>query len=192
MAYSNKENTIQKDKKNIINNLLSYFGEILPNSNKIKEKEDTIKEDLIENDLKNYLNLLSFNNYNTIKEQIFEKIKDVVNIQYKFSKLLYQQVILEKEDYAKIISKLIKELDKQLPQRIQRKENNKKEYSEFRRFIINKCRIIFYAENLEIFDEYIKEKNPGDRNSKIKKIILGNINFMTELIKIEILSKIRT
>ena len=40
-----------------------------------------------------------------------------------------------------------------------------------------------------MFDEYIKVKNKEDRNIEIKKIFLGNINFMTELIKIEILSK---
>jgi len=42
---------------------------------------------------------------------------------------------------------------------------------------------------MEMFDEYIKVKNKEDRNIEIKKIFLGNINFMTELIKIEILSK---
>ena len=115
MTYSNEENKIKRDKKNKINNSLSYFGEAPFNSNKIKEKEDNSKEDLIQKDLKNNLNLLSFNNYNTIKEQIFEKIKDDVNIQYEFSELLFQQVILEKEDNAKIISKLVKELDKGLP-----------------------------------------------------------------------------
>lgn len=115
MTYSNEENKIKRDKKNKMNNSLSYFGEAPFNSNKIKEKEDNSKEDLIQKDLKNNLNLLSFNNYNTIKEQIFEKIKDDVNIQYEFSELLFQQVILEKEDNAKIISKLVKELDKGLP-----------------------------------------------------------------------------
>ena len=115
MTYSNEENKIKRDKKNKINNSLSYFGEAPFNSNKIKEKEDNSKEDLTQKDLKNNLNLLSFNNYNTIKEQIFEKIKDDVNIQYEFSELLFQQVILEKEDNAKIISKLVKELDKGLP-----------------------------------------------------------------------------
>ena len=34
-----------------------------------------------------------------------------------------------------------------------------------------------------MFDEYIKVKNKEDRNIEIKKIFLGNINFMTELIK---------
>ena len=115
MTYSNEENKIKRDKKNKMNNSLSYFGEAPFNSNKIKEKEDNSKEDLIQKDLKNNLNLLSFNNYNKIKEQILEKIKDDVNIQYEFSELLFQQVILEKEDNAKIISKLVKELDKGLP-----------------------------------------------------------------------------
>ena len=49
--------------------------------------------------------------------------------------------------------------------------------------------IFFKIENNEQFDEYIKEKDPKDRRNQLKKIFLGNVNFITELIKIKILSK---
>ena len=58
-----------------------------------------------------------------------------------------------------------------------------------RSHLIDKCRTIFKMENNEKFDEYIKEKDPEDRRNKLKKFFIGNVNFITELMKIKILSK---
>ena len=144
--------------------------------------------DVIKKDLRDLLNKLTPDNYNDIKDQILEKIKADVGVQDKFLDVLFQKAVLEKA-YVKLYSKLVKDLDKDLPQKIQRKEKNKKEYSEMRSHLIDKCRTIFKIENNEKFDEYIKEKDPEDRRNKLKKFFLGNVNFITELMKIKILSK---
>ena len=61
--------------------------------------------------------------------------------------------------------------------------------TEMRSRLIDKCKKIFQLEKNEQFDQYIKEKDPEERRSKLKKFIVGNINFITELMKIKILSK---
>ena len=153
-----------------------------------KKFNEENKVDVIKKDLRNLLNLLTPDNYDTIKQQIFEKIKDSVDVQNEFLDVLFQKAVLEKA-YVKLYSKLVKDLDKELPQKTQKKEKNKKEYSEMRSHLIDKCRTIFQIEKNEKFDEYIKEKDPEDRRNKLKKFFLGNVNFITELMKIKILSK---
>ena len=97
---------------------------------------------------------------------------------------------------------LVKELDKDLPQKSKKEketetDNNKKdgkkivkkEHSEMRSRLIDKCKKIFQLDKNEQFDQYIKEKDPEERRIKLKKFMLGNVNFITELMKIKILSK---
>ena len=55
--------------------------------------------------------------------------------------------------------------------------------------LLDKCRQIFKIENNEKFDEYIKVQDPDERELKLKKFVLGNVNFIGELINIQILSK---
>ena len=162
------------------------------------------KLDPVKKDLRNLLNILTHDNYKEIKEEIFKKIKDKVEDQEKFLDVLFQKAVLEKA-YAKLYSKLVKDLDKELPQK-SNKENDKekeketenkkegkkvvkKEYSQMRKSLINKCKTIFQLQNNEQFDQYIKEKDPEERRNKLKKFMLGNVNFITELMKIKILSK---
>ena len=120
-------NDLNKEEENEMNPLDS----ILSNIKKIKE-EDKDENNLIKKELTNLLNLLTTDKYNTTKEKIFEIIKNDINIQYKFSELLFQQVLLEKEDIIELYSKLVKDLDKKLPQKYKKKENDKKHilYSE--------------------------------------------------------------
>jgi translation initiation factor 4G len=118
--------------------------------------------------LKDLLNKLTPDNYNVIKELILEIIKEDVQVQDKFIDVLFQKAVLE-EAYVWLCSKLVKDLDKDLPQKTQRKEKNKKEYSEMRTHLIDKCRTFFKIENNEQFDEYIKEKDPKDRRNQLKK-----------------------
>jgi hypothetical protein len=157
-----------------------------------KELLEENKRDVIKKDLRNLLNLLTPDNYNEIKEKICDKIKDSVEKQDEFLDVLFQKAVLENA-YVKLYSKLAKDLDKELPQKSKRKEGEggkkKKEHSEMRSHLIDKCRTIFQIEKNEKFDEYIKEKDPEERRSKLKKFIVGNINFITELMKIKILSK---
>ena len=150
------------------------------------------KQDVLKKDLRNLLNLLTHDNYPQIKKEILEKIKDNVEYQNQFLEVLFQKAVLEKA-FVKLYSKLVKELDKDLPQKNKRKEKEgekkKKEYSEMRARLIDKCKTIFQFENNEQFDQYIKEKDGEERRNKLKKFFLGNAYFITELMKIKILSK---
>ena len=201
--YPNKEENLQENKKdNPLLNLLSDSNkntfakktskkrDLNQNNEKITNGEEREEKeiDVIKKDLKDLLNKLTPDNYNVIKELILEIIKEDVQVQDKFIDVLFQKAVLE-DVYVGLCSKLVKDLDKDLPQKTQRKEKNKKEYSEMRTHLIDKCRTFFKRENNEQFDEYIKEKDPEDRRNQLKKIFLGNVNFITELIKIKIISK---
>lgn len=165
------------------------------------------KQDILKKDLRNLLNLLTHDNYPKIKQEIIEKIGGSIEDQDKFLDVLFQKAVLEKA-YVKLYCMLVKELDNYLvknpPKPSEKdkdkdndkdKENKKevkkgkKEHSEMRSHLIDRCKIIFQLENNEQFDQYIKEKDPEERRNKLKKFILGNVYFITELMKIKILSK---
>ena len=155
--------------------------------------EETIKDDPIKRNIRNYLNMLTKDNYEETKKKILDIIKDNVDYQYKFLDVLFQKAVFEKA-YVEIYARLIKELDKELPQKSQSKEQKEgekkqKPKSEMRKRLLDKCKEIFVIEKNEKFDEHIKAKDPEEREAKLKNFILGNVNFITELIKIKILSK---
>ena len=54
--------------------------------------------------------------------------------------------------------------------------------------LLDKCKGIFKIENNEKFD-FIKEDDPVEREIKLKKFVLGNVNFIGELINFQVLSK---
>ena len=93
--------------------------------------------------------------------------------------------------YVKLYAKLCKDFDKKLPQKAPKKDekSTKKPTSMMRVKLLDKCRQIFKIENNEKFDEYIKVADPVEREIKLKKFVLGNVNFIGELINIQILSK---
>ena len=155
--------------------------------------EETIKDDPIKRNLRGYLNMLTKDNYEQTKLEILNVIKDNVDYQEKFLDVLFQKAVLERA-YVELYAKLCKELDKELPQKNPKKEvkegeKKKKENSVMRAKLLDKCREIFQIKHNEKFDEYIKEKDPIERENKLKKFVLGNVYFITELIKIKILSK---
>jgi hypothetical protein len=157
-----------------------------------KNLEEAIKDDPIKRNLRNFLNMLTKDNYEKTKEHILEVIRDNVDYQCKFLDVLFQKAVSETA-YVELYARLCKELDKELPQKNQPKESKegekKKLTSVMRAKLLDKCREIFQIENNEKFDEYIKEKDPEEREIKLKKFVLGNVYFITELIKIKILSK---
>ena len=55
--------------------------------------------------------------------------------------------------------------------------------------LLDKCREIFKIDNNNQFNDYIKESDPIEREIKLKQFILGNVNFIGELIKNQILSR---
>ena len=157
--------------------------------NKIKLKEFDEK-DSIKKELRDILNRLTKDNYEFLKDKILEIIKDKIENQEKFLDIFFIKAIKE-TSYGELYAKLCKYLNKALPQKTQ-KNNIKKEKAKisssiFRDKLIAKCRNVLKNKNYEQFVE--GEKEPEEKNLKLKKFILGNAFFITELVKIKMLSK---
>ena len=140
-----------------------------------------------------FLNILTVDNYKETADKIYEIIEKDIESQEKFLDVLFNKSVNEKA-YVKLYAKLCKEFDKKLPQKAPPKEDKKsdkpkKNNSIMRTKLLDKCREIFKIENNEKFDEYIKVQDKQERNMKLKSFVLGNVNFIGELIKIQILSK---
>ena len=155
-----------------------------------KKIDEEAKKDPIRFKITEHLNILTVDNYKTTSDNIFEIIKDEIENQEKFLDVLFNKSVNEKA-YVKLYSKLCKDFDKNLPQKAPKKEDKptKKPTSMMRVKLLDKCRQIFKIENNEKFDEYIKVQDPDEREIKLKKFVLGNVNFIGELINIQILSK---
>ena len=133
-------------------------------------------------------------------KKILEILKQSTDNQDKYLDVLFLKAVHEKA-FVSLYAKLCKDLDNDLPQKAQtnpskgkekeeksgEKEKGKKETSYMRSKLLEKCREIFKMnKNLE---ENIKGENQEERDNKLKKFFLGNINFIGELINISVLSK---
>ncbi len=154
--------------------------------NKIKLKEYDEK-DIIKKELRELLNKLTKDNYEFLKDTILEIIKDKIENQEKFLDIIFIKAIKEKS-FSELYANLCKYLNKKLPQKSNKtkKEKIKNISSVFRDKLIDKCKKILKSKN---YEEYIKEEDQQEKIIKLKKIILGNTNFLTELVKIKMLSK---
>lgn len=152
--------------------------------NKKKFNEESNK-DPIKKQLRELLNILTKDNYEEKKKKIIEIIKPNVDYQTKFIEVFFPKTCME-TSYVELYVQLCKDLNKELPQKSKSKEDSKKTSSEFRLKLILKCKKIFKGKN---YDEYIKVEDPDEYQSKLRKFILGNITFITELIKMKLLSK---
>jgi len=155
--------------------------------------ERTIKYDSIKKDLREFLNMLTKDNYELIKQDILDVIKDNVDYQIKFMEILFKKAISERL-YVRLYAKLCKELDKELPQ----KNGPKETYGGIKRYktssivrakLLDECKEIFQIKKIENFTYYVREEDPEEKEYKIKNIVLGNIYFITELIRFKIISK---
>ena len=196
--YSNNKNQ-KSDKKEPID--LSNFGrkdiskEIALAEEFRKKIDEEAKKDPIKFKITEHLNILTVDNYKTTADDIYQIIENDVKNQNKFLDVLFNKSVNEKA-YVKLYAKLCKDFDKKLPQKAPPKPDSKtkngqpkKPTSQMRVNLLDKCRQIFKIENNEKFDEYIKVQDPIERESKLKKFVLGNVNFIGELINIQILSK---
>ena len=145
------------------------------------------KKDPIRFDLRELLNILTVDNYNETANLIYDKIKDDLEYQSKFLDVLFIKAVNE-QAFVSLYAKLCKEFDKKLPQRNE-KAAGKKTTSKMRSKLLDQCKEIFKIENNEKFDEYIKVDDPIEREIKLKKFVLGNVNFIGELINNVVLSK---
>lgn len=110
-----------------------------------------------------------------MKSLILEKISSNIENQEKFLEVLFKKAIVEKS-FVVIYSKLCKDLDNELPQKVELTEKDRKKNAKpttiFRSKLIDKCRKIF-KEEISLFDS---EKFPDieEREQKEKDFILGS------------------
>ena len=194
-SFPNNSTDIQK--RECLDNLMNWGRKDISNeiklAEKYKEKLDEHKQkDSIKLDLTELLNILTVDNYEDTKKLIYDKISIDIKFQEKFLDVLFQKAINEKT-FVTLYAKLCKELDNTLPQRVENNQNNgktnKKNPSIFRGKLLDKCREIFKIDNNTKINEYIKETDPYEREIKLKKFILGNVTFIGELIKNQIISR---
>ena len=152
--------------------------------NNKKVFDELSKKDVIKKELREILNSMTKDNYEEKKLKILELIKDKIENQNKFLEIIFLKSILEKS-YVILYAKLCKDLNKELPQ----KSETRKTSSIFRQNLLEKCKEMLKFEEKKNFDEYVKEADEQEKNNKIKKIILGNALFISELVNIKLLSK---
>jgi hypothetical protein len=148
-----------------------------------KRKLDPIKHDLTE-----LLNMLTVDNYNEIFNIVYDTIYNDVDNQNKFLEVLFQKAINEKA-FVFLYAKLCKDLDKELPQRLEQTKKKSISTSLMRSKLVEKCKEIFSIEHTSQVNYYIKVKDPEEREFKTKKFVLGNVNFIGELISMKLLTK---
>ena len=175
------KNEVKHDQKSTIWKRKDYTKEekTAEQNKKLLKEHDNKDSDIKE--LRAIMNILTKDNYEEEKTNILKIIKNDEKPQEKFINILYKKAVMEMP-YAELYATLSKFLDKNLPQ----KSTKSKKSSLFREKLIDKTRKILKETN---FDKYVDEKEKEERELKIKKINMGNINFIIQLIKVKMLSK---
>ena len=175
------KNEVKHDQKSTIWKRKDYTKEekTAEQNKKLLKEHDNKDSDIKE--LRAIMNILTKDNYEEEKTNILKIIKNDEKLQEKFINILYKKAVMEMP-YAELYATLSKFLDKNLPQ----KSTKSKKSSLFREKLIDKTRKILKETN---FDKYVDEKEKEERELKIKKINMGNINFIIQLIKVKMLSK---
>lgn len=114
--------------------------------------------------------------------------------QEKFIEALFKKAVTEKS-YVVIYARLCKEVDRELTP----KEENLKssisgkkplaKTSVFRTKLLEKCKNVFKNEDQEELSLYDNIKDPEEKLQRQKAFLLGNVNFIAEMIINKILSK---
>ena len=165
--------------------------------NKIDEKaeeefkksfNEALKDKNIEEKLNYYLDKINLDNYDFVRKEILELIKDSAELQDKFVDAVIKTSI-SKSPFCEIYAKLCKNLDKDLPKKSEgedKKAESKKGTSLMKINLIDKTRVLFTSEK---FEEGNKDEHKYEKDNRLKKNMFGITHFLIELIKVHILSK---
>jgi hypothetical protein len=165
--------------------------------NKIDEKaeeefkksfNEALKDKNIEEKLNYYLDKINLDNYDFVRKEILELIKDSAELQDKFVDAVIKTSI-SKSPFCEIYAKLCKNLDKELPKKSEgedKKAESKKGTSLMKINLIDKTRVLFTSEK---FEEGNKDEHKYEKDNRLKKNMFGITHFLIELIKVHILSK---
>ena len=143
--------------------------------------EENDKKDNVIKELREIMNIMTKDNYDEKKIKILQIIKDDLKLQEQFLQILYKKVIMESA-YIDLYGELCTFLNKKL----QQKSSKNKKSSIFRGKLVDKCRNILKATD---FSKYVDERDQYEKEIKIKKLNLGNINLLIQMVKIKMLSK---
>ena len=143
---------------------------------------EALKDKSVEEKINYYLDKINSDNYDFVRKEILELIKDSTEIQDKFVDAIIKTSI-SKAPFSEIYAKLCKNLDKDLPQKI---GEDKKAISKMKINLIDKTRNLF---NSEQFDDIDKDAHKYEKENKLKKNMIGITYFLIELIKLHIISK---
>lgn len=148
-------------------------------------EEDPIKDEIME-----HLNKMTVDTYDHVRDGIYEIIKDSLDNQKKLIEVLFKRAISEKT-YVYLYAKLCKDYDRELPQRTtnEAKDGKTQVTTIFRSELIAKSKTIFNRDAEEGLEMYNKIEDPEEKAMKMKQYLLGNVNFITELISSKLLSK---
>ena len=158
----------KKDENKVEEEYKKLFGEALKDKN-IDEK------------INYYLDKINTDNYDFVKKDLLDLIKDNEENQNKFVDSVIKTSI-KKSPFIEIYAKLCKSLDKDLS----KKKEDKKSISQMKLNLIDKARLLFTSEN---FEENVRDEHRYIKENKLKKNMLGITHFLLELIKAHILTK---
>ena len=142
---------------------------------------EALKDKNIDQKINYYLDNINADNYDFVKKDLLDLIKDSEENQNKFVDLVIKTSIA-KSPFIEIYAKLCKSLEKDLS----KKGEDKKSTSQFKINLIDKARLLFTSEK---FEEDTRDEHKYIKENKFKKNMLGITHFLLELIKAHILTK---
>ena len=155
--------------------------------NEAEEQRDLMNkartEDPIKDEIVFWLNKITVDIYDEVRDGIFNIIKDNIDYQIKLVEVLFKKALTEKY-FVNLYAKLCKDFDEILPQKVENSEA-KKSASVFRKNLLDKSKQIFSFESIE----KDKEEDKDVKIDNYKKYILGNVIFITELIQTKVMTK---
>ena len=151
--------------------------------------DEALKDKNVDEKINYYLDKINQDNYEFVRKELVDLIKDNSELQEKFVDSVIKTGI-SKSPFCEIYAKLCKNIDKDLLQKKPKEENKeeeaKKEKNSIKISLIDKSRLLFTSEK---FGEENKNEHKYIKENNFKKNMLGITHFLIELIKVHILTK---
>ena len=151
--------------------------------------DEALKDKNVDEKINYYLDKINQDNYEFVRKELVDLIKDNSELQEKFVDSVIKTGII-KSPFCEIYAKLCKNIDKDLlskkPKEENKEEEAKKEKNSIKISLIDKSRLLFTSEK---FGEENKNEHKYIKENNFKKNMLGITHFLIELIKVHILTK---
>ena len=151
--------------------------------------DEALKDKNVDEKINYYLDKINQDNYEFVRKELVDLIKDNSELQEKFVDSVIKTGI-SKSPFCEIYAKLCKNIDKDLlskkPKEENKEEEAKKEKNSIKISLIDKSRLLFTSEK---FGEENKNEHKYIKENNFKKNMLGITHFLIELIKVHILTK---